>query len=232
MRIMNVMVAGLLVAGAQVAAAKGLDSLSQNNPENAPETGKDGEKAEKAEKSEGGEKAEAPKPPSAASKAIAGNLALSTSFGWVKASRSEGTWRTSGMSDFLVAYKVATLNPQMSIAGTYRYAPIGMSGELKGQSYRGVWEAHNFGGLLHYGVNETMSAVGSAEIGYVASHVHSLDGLKASDDAKKGGALVSVGGGGDIAIGEKNTCSVGPRLRVGFGSFTAFQLAGAFNFLF
>ncbi len=231
MRVKNVLLAGLLMAVASVATAKGLDSLSSSNPDSAEE----GDKGDKHAKGDGdqGEKADAaPKVKSAASKSVGGNLFMSTSFGWINASRGSGTWRSSGMSDVLIGYKVATLSPTMSVAGTYRYAPIGVSGEEGLHSYRGVWEMHNFGGMLNYVVNPSIAAIGTAEVGYVAAHLHSTDGLTEDPKAEKGGVSVGAGGGADFSIGEKNTVSVGPRLRLSFGSFSTVQLAGAFNFLF
>ena len=101
------LVAGLILAGAP-AFGEGLDELSQNNPENAPAAA-EGEAAE-GDAAEETQPAQATTPPivqSAASKAIADKLFLQTSFGWVKASKKEGEWDGSGMSDLTVGYKLA-----------------------------------------------------------------------------------------------------------------------------
>lgn len=235
-RMTTVLLASLVVMNAPLATAKGLDALSENNPENAADA-KDADKSDGDDEGDAQDhkdaKAEAaPMAKSASSKAIAGNLFLSTSFGWIKSSRSTGTWRSSGMSDVLIGYKVATLSPAMTVAGTYRYAPIGVSGELDSHSYRGIWEMHNLGGQANYTVTPSITALGSAELGFVSAHMHATDGLPGDDKAAAGGVSIGLGGGADYYIGEKSTSSIGPRLRVGFGSFTTVQVAGAFNVLF
>lgn len=231
MRVLNVLALIFVVAGADHAAAKGLEQLSNGNPEAQGSDAASSEKGEKGDKKTE-EKAEAPLEKGAMSKTIAGNLFLATTFGWVKASKSSGSWASSGMTDVTVGYKVMPINAAMNVSGTYRYAPMAVSGTEDKRSYRGIWEGHYVGGLLNFAVKDSLNAVGTAELGYVASHLTSIDGMGTDAKHEKGGVSVALGGGADFAVGEKNTASVGPRLRLGFGSFSTFQLAGGFNFLF
>ncbi len=233
MRLSKVVVlwSSLTLVGAGPAFAKGLDELSQGNPDSdaAKEEGADGKAG-----GEGGEsaaKAETPMVKSASSKAISDKLFMGTSFGWVKAAKSGGTWQGSGMSDLTIGYKVANLSSVMSLAATYRYAPVAVSGTEDDQSYRGVWESHFFGGKLNYSLGSTLSAVGSAELGYVQVHVKPTDGLVETAKASKGGGQLALGGGADWQMIDK-ACTVGPRLYLGVGSFTTVQIAGAIGFMF
>lgn len=218
------LLAGLILAGAP-ALGEGLDELSQGNPEKAQE--------EAPAEGEGEGEAAAKTPAmvqSATSKAIADKLFFQTSFGWVKASKSKGKWSGSGMSDFAAGYRLAALSSAMNIAGTYRYAPVAVSGVEDDVSYRGVWETHFFGARLDYATSPSMTVVGTGELGYTMVHTTPVDGQEQDKKAEAGGGQVALGGGVDFQLVEK--MHAGPRLVLGFGSFTTIQVAGAVGFLF
>ncbi len=215
--------AGLTLCGP--ALAKGLDELSQSNPEDA---------AAPAEGAGEGDAAKAKTPTmtqSATSKALADKLLLATSFGWVSASKSKGDWQGSGMTDLTIGYKLAALNAQMSLAGTYRYAPVAVSGVEDDASYRGVWETHFFGARMNYAMSPTMAIIGSGELGYTQVHLKPTDGQEQVTKHEAGGGQVALGGGADFQLFEKGM-TVGPKLVLGFGSFTTIQVAGSVGFLF
>jgi hypothetical protein len=215
-----------LAFAASNAAAKGLDELSQGNPSAAGADGLEGDGGE------GGIAKAPPPPPTEFSKKVAGNMSVATSFGWLMASKSKGEWKGGGgMTDLTIAYKVATLSATMTADGTYRYAPMAVSGTEDDHSYRGVWEAHYFGGRMRYALRPNLSAVGSGELGYVMVHVTPVDGLPEEDEAGKSGVSIALGGGADWQIFEPGF-TVGPRLNVGFGSFTTVQVSGAATFVF
>lgn len=215
-----------LILGGQ-ALAKGLEDLSQQNPESEVAPGDE----DKKPADEGGEaKQAAPMVQSATSKALQDKLSLTTSFGWVKASKGKGEWKGSGMSDLTVGYKFAAVSPTMSLDGTYRYAPVAVSGVEDDVSYRGVWETHFFGARLHYAMGST-TVVGSGEVGYTMVHTKPVDGQEQVKKAEAGGGQVALGGGADFHVIDKNM-TAGPRLILGFGSFTTIQVAGAVGFLF
>jgi hypothetical protein len=160
-------------------------------------------------------------------------LYMATSFGWVKASKSTGEWKSSGMSDFTIGYKLpVSFGEQMAMAATYRYAPIAVSGEEDKHMYRGVWEQHLVGARGVYKVSPTLNAVGSAELGYVVAYLNPVDDLPSTDKHETNGGNFTVGGGCDWALVEKGAFAVGPRLYAGFGSFSTFQLSAAASFVF
>lgn len=225
---------------ASLASAKGLDDLSNNNPEAAEGEGEgaapagegEGEGEAKEGKGAGG-KGEAAKPQGALSKTLSQNLSIATGFARVIASKSTGDWESNGMTDLTVAYKLSSLSKIMNLHGTYRYAPVAVSGTEDEHSYRGVWEAHMFGARVAYQVSQTLTALGSAELGYVASHLTPIDGLDpVVKKHEASGATFAVGGGADWTIGDKAGFAGGPRLFAGFGSFTIVQIGGALSFLF
>lgn len=227
--------------------AKGLSELSQSNPAN------DDDKSAKADGDEEGQKAAngagvedqgaaakqgaasdqkpiASLEKSAMSKAVAGRLAIGTSYGWILGSRTTGKWSAKGgMSDVTIGYKWRTLGKAYDLVGTYRYAPMSVHGEQDSQSYRGIWEVHYFGGKLARQVKNILT-FGTLEMGYVISHVLPTDGLPEKSSAQKGGYSLSFGGGADFKFLDQ--VYVGPRLHVGMGSIRTVQLAGAASFVF
>jgi len=238
---MRLLLICLAVCTASLASAKGLDDLSNNNPEAAEGEGDaaapagegNGEGEEKGEGKPDAGNGEAAKPQRALSKTLSQNLSIATGFARVIASKSTGDWESNGMTDLTVAYKLSSLSKIMNLHGTYRYAPVAVSGTEDEHSYRGVWEAHMFGARVAYQVSQTLTALGSAELGYVASHLTAIDGLDpVVKKHEAGGAIFAVGGGADWTIGEKAGFAGGPRLFAGFGSFTIIQIGGALSFLF
>lgn len=215
--------ASLWLAAGPTALAKGLDDLSDANPEAKAE---DGEAAAK------GAASAAPQPAGAMSKALAEKLYASTSFGFVKASKGSGEWSSNGMSDVTFGYRIMSLGGGLSVAGTYRYAPIAVTGNEDGQEYSGSWEGHYFGGQVHYPISSNLRALGSGELGYVLVHLQSEDDQTVQDKHQAAGVSVAVGGGADYTLSEGPGFAVGPRLYAGLGSFTTIQLAAAFSFLF
>src|SRR5690349_1582542 len=110
MRTLKLMSFLSLVAVSGLAQAKGLDELSQDNPDSEIGAG-DEDKGSQATGE--GAKSTAPMVKSETSKALTDKLFVGTSFGWVKASKSEGEFTGGGMSDFTVGYKFAS-----NLAGT------------------------------------------------------------------------------------------------------------------
>ena len=137
------------------------------------------------------------------------------------------------MTDVTVGYKLPViLAANASLAATYRYAPIAVSGTEDGHSYRGVWETHYLGGRLTYPITSTLHAMATTELGYVRVGLEELDGLDADHKHERSGAALAVGGGADWAISDKFASAGGPRVFVGYGSVTTVQIGGAFSFLF
>ena len=212
------LVATLLSAGPALAA--GLEDLSDANPENNVE-----QTPEPATQVPVGDE------PAAAEvqiekteqrvRPLADSVYFATSVGWASASLSEGTWVSSGMSDFTVGYKFK--NVGFDIFGTYRYAPAAFAGNTDSQAYRGVIEVHNFGGLGIWTINNNFKMRASAELGLAIVSLDSADDMPIEDDLEKIGAIFSLGGGADWKMTEK--FDLGPRLYVGAGTASLFQLS-------
>jgi hypothetical protein len=215
---------------------KGLEELAEKNPETAPPEPEEAEASAPGEKDEGvegktGDEA-APKAPSAASNAIKGKAFIFTSIGWVRAGQSGGDWSSNGYSDLGFGYQILTFSESLKLSATYRYNPIAVTGTLNDHSYRGVWETHNFGGLLRLGLPNRLSTVASCELGYLRSHLSPTDGLPAESSAVKHGVALTLGGGGDYKVSESGEFTIGPRLYVGFGAakIMQFGLTAGFGF--
>jgi hypothetical protein len=221
-------VSSLVAFNADPALAKGLESLSESSPENQEAEAKAEAKAEAHAKAEAELKA-----PSEASKAIAEKLFVGTSYGWVIVSKAKGDWKGSGMSDITVGYKLPLgLAPNIALSGTYRYAPVVVSGEEDGHSYRGVWDTHYFGTRLGYRFMSQLTAIGSAELGYVLTYLTPLDGLESEDEHEKNGVSVALGGGVDWDVFGQKQVTAGPRVTAAFGTVSIIQIGGALSFLF
>jgi opacity protein-like surface antigen len=220
----TLVLAGLIFAS-QAASAKGLEDLSGQNPELKAEE----EPAETPVKTD---TAVVNQEPVSYAGPLHQKLSFATSFGWVSASRSKGDWRGNGISDFTVGYRFLDLNAALSLAGTYRYAPINVVGEEDDHSYRGIWEAHYFGMKADYKLNPKTNLTGGMELGYVLVYLTSTDGLETEKKHEENGVSVTLGGGADFMISENWAFSAGPRLYAGFGSFTTIQVGASAGFMF
>jgi hypothetical protein len=213
--------------------AKGLDELTEENPENAPDE-QELENQAQTNEHEQAEPAKAQLVPSDLSKKISGNLFLAPSVGWVKASRAKGKWNDDklvGISDLMIAYRLPWVVSMVEMFGTYRYCPIAVSGEVDNASFRGVWESHNFGGLGRWRYSDDLTLVGSAELSYVLIYLTPLDDAEVGQETEANGIALVLGGGADYGFfGDK--LRVGPRINLGFGGVSTIQVAAASSFLF
>lgn len=167
---------------------------------------------------------------SVTSKALAGRLAVGSSYGWILGSRMTGSWSAKGgMADLVVAYRLQPIAKNYEGTATYRYAPMSVVGRQDGQSYSGIWEAH-YAGLKMSRSIKGATAHGSLEVGYVLSHVAPTDGLPERKSAEAGGVSLVLGGGADIKVLEQ--LAVGPRVHVGLGTVRTVQVAAGANFAF
>ena len=217
--------------------AKGLDALSDKSPEAAeqqeakasskgeedPAFGpdKEGNEAEATEASEAGGV-----PTNPPSNALTQRLYMATSYGWVKASRrGGGSWTASGMSDFAVGYRVLPIKSAFNISATYRYAPVALSGQVNGHSYRGVWETHYAGARADTNMGTSVRLVASGELGYLHAALRRTDGLPGEHSAARSGAVAAFGVGADYLLLDGGVLAVGPRLCGSYGVATTRQLA-------
>lgn len=199
--------------------AKGLGEISTQNPATQPPPKPVAESG-------------IPAPASALSQSMAGQIFIGTSTGFVSVSKSSGDWRSGGgTTDIFVGYKVANFSPEIPVIGTYRYSPVAVSGTEKGYEYRGVWETHYFGARGNYTLTPDMIAYGGAELGYTLIYLQPLDGSVQNIKAEDNGVALALGGGLDYKMLE-NRLSVGPRLHLGFGSTSIYQLSASASFYF
>lgn len=205
--------------GTAVSFAKGLDQISKQNPTAQPPPKPVAESG-------------VPPPSSALSQTMVGQIFMATSAGFVTVSKSSGEWKSGGgTTDIVVGYKVYSGIPDIPVFGTYRYSPVAVSGSEKGREYRGVWETHYFGAQGHMTLNPDLTAYGGAELGYTLIYLQPLDGSIQAEKAEENGVALALGGGLDYKMLE-NRLSVGPRLHLGFGSTSVYQLSASAGFYF
>lgn len=234
LKILAVLSFGLWVTGgfAQDAIAKGLDELEEP-------PAKSQEQAEQGADDTSGVEAEADAETDAVPAAVTASVGrtitetmyLSTSFGWVTPSRSEGDWRGAGMSDITLGYKLPVSLGDASLYGTYRYAPVAIAGKIDSNAYRGVWDMHYFGGLGSFALSG-LDLIGTFEIGYVLVYLDSVDGIDLEPEHAESGVSVALGGGADWEVLGEKGFKLGPRMHLGFGGFTTFQFGAAATFMF
>jgi len=209
--------------------AKGLDALSDKSPEVEQSANKspdqDDEKAEATAEKEEGEAEATGVPEHPPVNALTQKLYFATSFGRVSARRAGGSWQASGMSDFSVGYRLLPLTARINFAGTYRYAPVALSGQVNAHSYRGVWETHYLGARADSNVASSVRLVASGELGFLHAALRSTDGLQVESSAAKSGVVLALGGGADYLMLDAGVLGVGPRAYVSFGTATILQLA-------
>ena len=230
-----------VIFGSSRVMAKGLGELSEAHPSHEKDAGDEGYEAKdpgvpakSADAAHAGESKDSASSTSAEksvlSKALTGRLSIGTSYGWIFGSRSTGSWNArGGMSDVTIGYRLLNIGKNYDGSGTYRYAPISVTGRQGGQSYRGIWETHFAG----FKVTRPLKGIlihGSFEVGYVASHAQPTDDLPERTGIQVGGLSAVFGGGADFKVLE--SVLLGPKIHLGFGSIRTVQVAAAANFLF
>jgi hypothetical protein len=198
---------------------KGLDQISSQNPANQPPPTPVPESG-------------VSQPTSAFSQSLSGRAFLAVSTGFVKASKSNGTWRSSrGISDIFFAYGIPELSQDIPIYATYRYTPVSVSGTEKGHEYRGIWETHALGAFGKHPLQPHLDAIAGAELGYILVHLKPLDSLEEDKEAEKNGITFTILGGLEYKLLEEKL-AVGPRLHLGIGTTQIYQLAISTGFYF
>lgn len=165
---------------------------------------------------------------------IVNKLAVATSFGLSDVRNGSENWRGSGMSDIFFTYDLGISLFGGGLFGTFRYAPMDVAPQVfqdgQDQAYTGVIEHYLAGAEYRMLLGEEFWAVGDAELGLVFTHLNDQVGLPDEKQPEDTGFLLNVGGGLDWQLLKK--FRLGPRLRVGLGSFTTIQLSGHATFAF
>ena len=224
-----VLIQALISLPGASAWAKGLDALSEKSPEAEQSENKGADKDDEDADANAEKDGDAPEatgvPTHPPSNALTQKLYFATSFGRVSARRAGGSWQASGMSDFSLGYRFLPPTARINFAGTYRYAPVALSGQVNGHSYRGVWETHYLGARADSTVASSVRLVASGELGYLHAALRTTDGLPGESSAAHSGAVVALGGGADYLMLDEGVLAVGPRVYVSFGTATITQMA-------
>lgn len=182
---------------------------------------------------ESGEKSK-PIPPSELSLYLSNRLFLSTSFGLSSLKKGSVSWRSSGLGELAVGFDPQTPIAGMPVIITGRYVPMDVAPNFekngRSEEYKGVVEFWLVGGELWIPVQEGMTAVAGAELGL--GFVHLIDQIELPDEEQPEDIAMGflIGGGADWKVLEK--LMVGPRLKVGLGTFTQIQLSAHLTFAF
>lgn len=161
-------------------------------------------------------------------------LFVAAGLGWVTLKKESRSWRSGGASDLQVSFDVQHPVMGAAILATFRYAPVEMAPRLRTSSlneeYKGVAEFWMLGGEARYSLNERVEAIAIAEFGLATVHLIDLVDLADEEQPEKSGAEFIVGAGADATI--LGGLRAGPRLRIGFGSFSKVQLSAQLTFVF
>jgi hypothetical protein len=226
-------VRGLLAFGLLIhtqSFAKGLDKLAPATEESAADATNG---AADAAPGENGKKTDAVST-SATNTAPTRAYQLATSYGWAALSKSSNSWHANGMSDLTVSYRLPMKIVGEAMYATFRYAPMSVAPMIKdaGQNYAytGSVEGYHFGANAVFRIKERLTACGSAELGLMKVTLTDALGLPDHKVPNDSGVNMTVGGGADWEF--LPGFDLGPRVYLGVGSFTAFQLgaSGVFSF--
>ena len=173
-------------------------------------------------------------PPGMVSTFLADKLAVGTSFGWLVTFGTEGQWRSGGGSDLTVTYALPIVLPaQMSLHGSYRYAPTTIAGTQDRRSYRGITESHLLGAQLVFPLADALDLLVSSDLGYMAVHLDSLDGQFVDQSHSADSAVFACGAGTSWQVpGLDDTVTVGSKVVAEFGAFPALRVSATSTFLF
>jgi hypothetical protein len=169
---------------------------------------------------------------SAASKAIEDKLVLGTGLGWISLSGEGGNWNAGFHSQLFMTYALPVNVAGFALAGSFRYLPLDVTPKIDKNSYRGVVEGLMFGaeGRMKVTAPTNMAYVATAELGYMKTSLDPSDDLAKISSHGKSGVSLAVGGGADWTFLGK--LAGGPRVRLGFGSYSMFEVSGAIGCYF
>ena len=176
-------------------------------------------------------------PPPAAEKSavsilLTDKLVMSVGSGFALIDSSKGDWATKGTGDLSISYLIKKeILKNTSLLVTFRYHPIDVIVEEPETEYRGIVEGFLFGSQANYYLNPRISAVATAELGYLKTSIKPMmTTITSDDDVKSSGVNFLIGGGADWKFLEK--ILLGPRLIFGSGRFTTIQLSANVGLIF
>jgi hypothetical protein len=162
------------------------------------------------------------------------NIIVSTSMGWISTNQDGVNWRSSGISDFTVSYKIRKVKIKDSpIYATFRYAPRDVAPRInkndETHEYKGVIEGYHFGASYYWPLRGSMSLLAATEIGLLSPHLK-REFNAAEEPPKDLGFQFGIGAGLEWKL--LDNVSIGPRILYGAGSFNSLQFSGLASFAF
>lgn len=161
-----------------------------------------------------------------------GIVRLWTSFGPASLSVDGNDYNVGGASDITLGYKVLEkFLGSKGLWSTLRYAPFASIVEVDEVEYTGVMDGIFVGVYADYKVpSDKWSAYATAELGGFLADLEDSTGVLKPDAPSGFFSGLTLGGGANYEILEKFW--FGPKLSLGFGGFTSWQLSlsGSFNF--
>lgn len=163
---------------------------------------------------------------------VDGILRVSTSFGPASLSVDSVNYKVGGATDILAEYKIgAGFMGTKALWATFRYLPFGSAAEVEGYEYEGVMNGIFFGASADIALPiPSWSAFASAEIGGFLPSFDSVETLETSEEPTDFASGIMLGGGALYHLNDK--FAFGPKLNVGAGSFTSWQLGLNASFAF
>jgi hypothetical protein len=159
---------------------------------------------------------------------------ISTSFGWAGLSNDSDSWNANGASDITLSYRLPMKVIGEAMYATFRYAPMSVAPTLTKDGekffYTGAVDAYHFGANTVFRIRDRITALGSAELGYLASTLKDEMGIAGHEPPDVSGVNLTVGGGADYEL--LPGFDIGPRLYLGFGTFSSFQFGANAAFAF
>lgn len=167
--------------------------------------------------------------------ALSDKLSIATSFGWIGATKDSNSWNASAMGDVTVKYKLPLSFSKFSTAASFRYAPMDVAPEIKGdddvkRQYKGVIEGYHGGFHGEMSLMPKLSVHAGAELGMMIVYLNDVTNTDNDRAPEDGGVNITFSGGADWELLPKFV--VGPKLYLGAGTFTTFQLSANATFVF
>lgn len=209
--------------------AKGLDELSEANPENQEQIEKQSNLPTSSDNTQTGT---ATIQRESSTSYWDDKFNLSTSFGRAFTIKNNDNWKPSGVTDITLSLKLFQLPDNLNLHGTIRYSPIAITGETNSRMYRGIWEIYNIGGQINAPYKDHINLLSSLELGFVQGTIRPVDGLEPKHKILQRGTNLTFGAGVDFFSTASKKVSVGPRVYMSLGKYRLIQTSAAFSFFF
>lgn len=166
--------------------------------------------------------------PSEVSKMLADKAFIATGAGLTGVSGSKGDWSSKFAADVSLGYQVMPGLAGGNLYGTFRFAPVDVTAEYQSRSHSGVIEMYNFGALWEMAMTD-FKIIATGELSLLSISLSSQDLREEEESLEDGSVEVILGGGADWSIFDK--VKGGPRVYVGFGDVSYYQVGGAVSFV-